>query len=267
VLVVGAMTIRWTKEQIDQADPSESIDRVGQMKRDSQMIERTADPYRDLDVIDSRAPRTNQATIGSLVLVAYIVDWWPLLAILALQLLIGLTFGRRFCLPCLAYFELIQPRFGEGPIEDSRPPRFANQIGLVFLGGASVAHAGGLEVLGWALGLLVAALALLAATTGFCVGCELYRLSGHIRGTRSHRLDRVDLVDLGVEEVGDAVVMFTHPLCTDCHSLETRLVSEGQHVVTVDVRERPDLARKYGITVVPTAVTVAAGVVTDRIAG
>ncbi len=231
------------------------------------MTERTADPYRDLDVIDSRAPRTNQATIGSLALIAYVVDWWPLLAILALQLFFGLRFGRRFCLPCLAYFELIQPRFGEGAIEDSRPPRFANQVGLVFLGSASAAHAGGLEVLGWSLGLLVAALALLASTTGFCVGCEVYRLGARIRGIRGHRLDRVDLVELGLEEGGDTVVMFTHPLCTDCHTLETRLLSEGQHVVTVDIRERDDLARKYGIAVVPTAVAVSAGVVTDRIAG
>ena len=29
-------------------------------------VKRTADPYRDLDVIDSRAPRFNQATIGLL---------------------------------------------------------------------------------------------------------------------------------------------------------------------------------------------------------
>jgi hypothetical protein len=29
-------------------------------------VKRLADPYRDLDVIDSRAPRFNQATIGFL---------------------------------------------------------------------------------------------------------------------------------------------------------------------------------------------------------
>ena len=46
---------------------------------------------------------------------------------------VGLTLGRRFCLPCLAYFELLQPRFGEGPLEDARPPRFANLVGAIFL--------------------------------------------------------------------------------------------------------------------------------------
>ena len=124
---------------------------------------RRVDPYRDLDVIDSRAPRTNQAVIGVLALVAVATGWWWLLALLAAQLAIGLTFGRRYCLPCLAYFELIQPRFGEGPLEDSRPPRAANIVGLVVLTAASVAYAAGWTTVGAALGLLVAALALLAA--------------------------------------------------------------------------------------------------------
>jgi hypothetical protein len=145
-------------------------------------VKRLADPYRDTDVIDSRAPRTNQAVIGTLALVAVLTGWWPLLAILALQLAIGLTFGRRYCLPCLAYFELIQPRFGEGPLEDSRPPRAANVVGLAVLGAGALAYALGAPVLGAALGLLVAALALLAAITGFCTGCEAYKLACLLRG-------------------------------------------------------------------------------------
>ena len=143
---------------------------------------RTADPYRDLDVIDANAPRFNQAVIGTLAVVAFLTGWWPLLAILAAQLAIGLTLGRRWCLPCLAYFELVQPRIGEGPIEDSRPPRFANKVGVVFLGAASIAVALGFTVVGWALALVVAALALGAAATGICAGCETYRVLARIRG-------------------------------------------------------------------------------------
>jgi hypothetical protein len=146
------------------------------------MKHRSADPYRDLDVIDSRAPRFNQAVIGTLALVSFLTGWWPLLAILAAQLAIGLTLGRRWCLPCLFYFEVLQPRFGEGPIEDSRPPRFANVVGTTVLGSAAIALAAGLTVLGWALGLLVAALALLAASTGFCIGCEAYKVLARVRG-------------------------------------------------------------------------------------
>jgi hypothetical protein len=143
---------------------------------------RRADPYRDTTVIDSRAPRTNQAVVGTVAVLAVATGWWWLLALLALQLAVGLIFGRRFCLPCLVYFELIQPRFGEGSLEDSRPPRAANVVGLVVLSAAAVADVAGLTVLGAALGVLVAALALLAATTGFCTGCEAYKLGCLLSG-------------------------------------------------------------------------------------
>jgi hypothetical protein len=141
-----------------------------------------ADPYRDLTVIDSRAPRVNQAVIGGLSLVAVLTGGWWLLALLALQLALGLTLGRRWCLACLAYFELIQPRFGEGLLEDSRPPRAANVVGFVVLTAASLAYAAGDTMLGIALGSLVAALALLAAATGICTGCEAYKLGCRLTG-------------------------------------------------------------------------------------
>jgi hypothetical protein len=143
-----------------------------------------ADPYRDLTVIDSRAPRFNQATVGLVSLLAVLTSWWWLLGLLAVQLVLGLTLGRRFCLPCLVYFELVQPRFGEGPLEDARPPRFANLVGAGVLGAAVLAYATGLATLGAVLGILVTALALLAAATGFCAGCEAYKLGYLLTGRR-----------------------------------------------------------------------------------
>ena len=229
---------------------------------------RTADPYRDLDVIDARAPRFNQAVIGGLALVAVVVGWWAILGLLAAQLAVGLTFGRRYCLPCVAYFELIQPRVGEGPIEDSRPPRFANLVGVVVLGAATAAYAAGLSTLGAVLGLLVATLALLAVATGLCTGCEIYRIGARARGIRSHRLDRVELADFGLTPNGEIVLQFTHPLCSACSSLEHRFRAEGRPVVTVDVSQRPELAHKYGVALVPTAVAVSStGTVLARLAG
>lgn len=229
---------------------------------------RRADPYRDTDVIDARAPRTNQAIVGTLSLLAVVTGWWPILGLLAGQLAIGLLFGRRYCVPCLLYFEVIQPRVGEGPIEDSRPPRFANVVGAIFLGAATLAYLTGLTAAGVALGLIVAALALLAATTGLCVGCEIYRFAARLRGVRSRRIDSVDLVELGATGAsGEIVVEFTHPLCTDCRSLEAELRAAGRTVVTVDVSRRPELARKYGVALVPTAVAVTpAGAVVERLA-
>jgi hypothetical protein len=191
-----------------------------------------------------------------LALLAWVTGWWPLLAILAIQLAIGLRFGRQYCLPCLAYFELIQPRIGEGPIEDSRPPRFANQVGLGFLTAASLAHLAGLGTLGWVLGLTVAALALLASVTGFCAGCEIYKLGARIRGIYGDSLHQVDRTDFDIRGDEPATLLFTHPLCTDCHRVERTYRDNGDSLVAVDVRERPDLARKYGISVVPTLIRV-----------
>ncbi len=229
---------------------------------------RRADPWRDTDVIDARAPRTNQAVIGSLSLVAVATGWWLIFGLLAAQLAIGLRFGRRWCLPCLLYFRVIQPRFGEGPIEDSRPPRFANIVGVAFLSGATIAHAAGLALAGQVLGGTVAALALLAATTGLCVGCQMYRIGARLRGIRPGRIDRVDLAELGAGRFdGEIVVQFTHPLCTDCRTLEEELRGAGRNVLTIDVARRPELARKYGVALVPTAVAVGPdGLVSARIA-
>jgi hypothetical protein len=229
---------------------------------------RKADPYRDTDVIDARAPRTNQAIVGTLSLLAAITGWWPIFGLLAGQLAIGLLFGRRYCVPCLLYFEVIQPRIGEGPIEDSRPPRFANVVGAIFLGAATAAYLVGQSAIGLGLGLIVAALALLAATTGLCVGCEIYRFAARLRGVRARQIDSVDLAELGASSAGgEVVVEFTHPLCTDCRSLEAELRAAGRTVVTVDVSRRPELARKYGVVLVPTAVAVtSSGAVVERLA-
>jgi hypothetical protein len=198
--------------------------------------------------------------------------------VLALQLALGLTLGRRWCLPCLAYFELVQPRFGEGEIEDSRPPRFANLLGAVFLGSATLAHLAGLTVVGNALGGLVAGLALLAAVTGLCAGCEAYKLAARLRGIRPGQVSAFDLVELGAGPArgtglaaasgpGELLIEFTHPLCSECRSVGQRLRADTRPLVSVDVSTRPDLARRYHVAVVPAAFAVAGdGRVLERLA-
>src|SRR5215207_9173242 len=229
------------------------------------MTVRTAHPYDDTDVIDARGPRTNQAVIGTLALVAFLTgaEWLP--AVGAAQLAVGLTLGRRFCLPCLLYFEVLQPRVGEGPIEDSRPPRFANVIGVVVLGAAMLAFLLGVPALGWTLTLIVAALALLAAATGLCTGCEIYKLSARLRGVAARHVTHIEPEDVALDGAG--VVQFTHPLCSECREWERRLDEEGRLHAVIDVSREPALARKYGIAVVPTVVAVARdGTVLERLA-
>ncbi|MEB2313557.1 MAG: DUF4395 family protein [Sorangiineae bacterium] len=226
------------------------------MSTASLSVARRADPWTDTSVIDARAPRFNQLVVASVSLVAAATGAWPLFGLLALQLVAGLLFGRKYCLPCRIYFELIQPRFGEGPLEDSRAPRFANIVGAVFLAAATLAYPAGFPRAGLALGLTVAALASLAVVTGLCVGCEAYRLIARLRGVKGGAMDRVDLAELGVSASRELVVLFTHPLCHECELVRPRLEADGHRVVAVDVSERPELAARYGVSIVPLAVEV-----------
>jgi len=225
---------------------------------------RTADPYRDLGVIDARAPRLNQLLTGFLALAALITGAWPLVAVAGVQISSGLLLGRRGCLACRLYFGVVQPILGEGPVEDARPVKFANQVGAAFLWSSTLAHLAGWHAAGSVLAGVVAGLALLAAGTGLCAGCSLYRAWAFLRGIRGGTPGHVDLAELGVGPGQEAVVQFTHPLCADCQALEARLSSGGLRPVLVDVSKRPDLARKYGVAVVPLAVAVRANGSVER---
>ena len=242
-------------------------------------MQRRADPYRDLAVIDARAPRVNQLVVATGALVAAATGFWPLVLALAVQLAVAVRFGRRYCLPCRLYFDVIQPRVGEGPLEDSRAPRFANIVGAIFLGASAAAYVAGAPRLGAGLALLVAGLATLAVTTGLCVGCELYRIVARLRGVRGGAIERVDLEHLGRatgsrpaialdarDGGGEVVVLFTHPLCGECQTVRAELAADPRPLVAVDVSRHRDLARKYGVALVPLAVAVAAdGRVTARV--
>jgi hypothetical protein len=80
-------------------------------------------------------------------------------------------------------------------LEEAGPPRFSNTLGFVFLTAASLAFYlpdEPIETVAWGLGLVVSALALLAATTGLCVGCELYVFARRLatRGRIAGRITR-----------------------------------------------------------------------------
>ena len=228
-------------------------------------FERTADPYNDTDVVDERAPRFNQGAVALMCWLALATGVWWLAGLMGLQLVIGLVFGRRYCLPCAFYFEVVQARVGEGPIEDARPPRFANILGALFLTSASALHLLGLHAAGWGLIAMVAVLATLAVVTGFCMGCWMYRVMARMRGVRPGHHDRVDMGDFGVSS--DTVIQFTHPLCSDCRELETELRHREPELVLIDVSRQRELARKYHVDVVPLALRVSAdGRVLERLA-
>lgn len=133
--------------------------------------------------IDPRGPRTNQAVLAIALLVGFLVDWWYVAPIFLVVLALGAVLGPRYGPVLRLYAEVIRPRLGPpAELEDPRPPRFAATVGVAFLAAATVAFAVGATTVGWALALIVAALAGLAAVSGICVGCEVYLAVARRRG-------------------------------------------------------------------------------------
>ena len=133
--------------------------------------------------IDPRGPRFNQAVLASALLVGFVFDWKAVVPLFAVVLLLGAAFGPRYGPFLRLYAEVIKPRLAPPKeLEDPRPPRFASTVGVIFLGAATVSFAAGASTLGWALALLVAVLAGLSATTGICVGCEMWLFVARRRG-------------------------------------------------------------------------------------
>ena len=125
--------------------------------------------------IDPRGPRFNQAVLAAALLGGFLVDWRPVVPLFAAVLFLGAAFGPRYGPFLRLYAQVVKPRLGPpGHLEDPRPPRFAAAVRVLFLAAATVAFLAGHPALGWGLALVVAALAALAATSGICVGCEMY---------------------------------------------------------------------------------------------
>ncbi len=133
--------------------------------------------------IDPRGPRFNQTALALGLLTGFLVDWKPVAPLFAVVLFLGAAFGPRYGPFLRFYAEFVKPRLGPpADLEDPRPPRFASSVGVIFLSGATIAFAAGAATLGWGLALVVAVLAGLSATTGVCVGCEMWLFFARRRG-------------------------------------------------------------------------------------
>lgn len=135
--------------------------------------------------IDPRGPRFNQAVLATALVLGFVTQQWWVAPLFAVVLFLGAAFGPRYGPFLRLYVEAIKPRLAPPTeLEDPRPPRFAATVGVLFLGGATLAFLAGASALGWALALIVAALAALAAATGICVGCEIYLVIARRRGVQ-----------------------------------------------------------------------------------
>lgn len=127
-------------------------------------------------VVDHSALRVNQAFIISLLILAFVLDSWLLVAFVGLVMVLGTA------VPGLGLFKLIYGRLLR-PLglvrpdvvpDNPEPHRFAQGFGGVVLALAVIALVAGAALLGWALTWLVVVLASLNLFLGFCAGCFLY---------------------------------------------------------------------------------------------
>ena len=129
-------------------------------------------------------PRGQQfgAAVTSLVLVAVLLTApGPLgIALLAAQAALFATAVLRGVqrTPVAAMFRaVVRPRLAPpAHLEDPEPPRFAQGVGLVFALVALVGFLSGATTLGYVATGFALVAALLNATIGLCLGCEVYLL-------------------------------------------------------------------------------------------
>jgi hypothetical protein len=129
-------------------------------------------------VIDPRGPRF-VASATSVVLALVLLVPGPvavvLLAVQTLVFAIGALRGVQHTPYSSAFRVLVRPRLAPPvELEDARPPRFAQSLGLVFAGVALAGLASGATAVFLVATALALVAALLNAVFGLCLGCELY---------------------------------------------------------------------------------------------
>ncbi len=137
-------------------------------------------------LIDPRGPRFG-AAVTSVVLAATILlgppTGLPLLIVQTFAFGAGAILGLRYQPYGWFFRRVVRPRLGApDDLEDERPPRFAQSVGLGFailgLAGAAFGVAALFYV---AVGFALVA-ALLNAVFDFCLGCEVYLLGRRLLG-------------------------------------------------------------------------------------
>ena len=130
-----------------------------------------------IQLIDARGPRFGALITTAVLAIALLTNSTLVigiqLAVFALAVILGPPRGPYG----LVYKKLVKPRLsGDVPTEDSRPPRFAQAVGLAFAATAFIAGlASAWTVFAVAVALCLAA-SFLNAAFNFCLGCEIYLL-------------------------------------------------------------------------------------------
>jgi len=139
--------------------------------------------------VDPRGPRFG-AAVTTVVLAAVLILGpglgLPLLIIQTFAFGAGSLLGLRYQPYGWVFRRLVRPRLGApAELEDERPPRFAQSVGLLFAAVALIGAFAGSPVVFY----IATGFALIAATLNavfdYCLGCELYLLGRRLLGKPS----------------------------------------------------------------------------------
>ncbi|WP_291378414.1 DUF4395 domain-containing protein [Demequina sp.] len=98
-------------------------------------------------------------------------------AVLTAMFVPGATIGPQVTLQSWLFRTLIRPRLGPpSETESFRPPRFAQQMGLVMAAAGLILGLVGADAGYYVFAALVAIASFLNGVFGFCAGCEIYLL-------------------------------------------------------------------------------------------
>ena len=133
-------------------------------------------------MIDPRAPRFGAAITSVIALIGFadaFTTYGQVTLVSAIVLLVLFVWSVFFPAshPYKFLFGLIRPRIGEPQeLEDARPPRFAQQVGLFFAVSAAVGLLIGSQVVVAVALAFIFIAAFLNAFFNFCLGCQMYLL-------------------------------------------------------------------------------------------
>ena len=135
--------------------------------------------------VDPRGLRV-AAAITSVVLALVLITPGPVsIALLVAQaavFAIGALVSLKASPYSIVFARFVRPRIGPpAELEDARPPRFAQTVGLVFAVLALVGFALGAPAVGFTAVAFALVAALLNASIGLCLGCEMYLAWNRLR--------------------------------------------------------------------------------------
>ena len=136
--------------------------------------------------VDVRGPRAAAWVTSAVLAVALLTGSGALVAVQAAVFAVGAFAGLRYAPYGVLFRVLVAPRLG--PVrerEPEAPARFAQLVGLVFAVVGAAGYLSGAPLVGAVATGLALVAALLNATTGFCLGCELYLTVRRARPART----------------------------------------------------------------------------------